>query len=57
MNSNNILDVELKVVNIGSEIFSQALKDQNADVIQLDWSPPRVVVLSKRISEIMDKME
>jgi hypothetical protein len=57
LNSNNILDVELKVVNIGSEIFSQALKDQNADVIQLDWSPPRVVVLSKRISEIMDKME
>ena len=56
MNQKNILNSELKVLSIGSDIFAQALKDQRADVIQLDWSPPKVVVLDKRISDILEKM-
>jgi uncharacterized UPF0146 family protein len=29
-----------KVINIGIELFAQALKDQGVDVIHVDWRPP-----------------
>ncbi|MFT4247865.1 MAG: hypothetical protein QM581_07490 [Pseudomonas sp.] len=30
----------LKVVNVGLELFSQALQAQSAPVVQVDWQPP-----------------
>lgn len=31
---------EIKVINIGVELFAQALQQQGVKVIQVDWRPP-----------------
>lgn len=35
----NILNSELRIINVGLESFSQTLFDQGVDVIQYNWSP------------------
>ena len=37
---NELFDQELKVINIGLESFSENLKEEGVDVVQVDWSPP-----------------
>jgi FdrA protein len=34
------LDQEIKVVNIGLELFAAALRQQDVEVVQVDWRPP-----------------
>ena len=36
----DLLSQELAVINIGLEIFSQALEEQKIKVAQVDWTPP-----------------
>ncbi len=53
----DILHRPIQAVNIGSELFAEALRAQQAEVIQLAWAPPRQVALSReaRLSlELMD---
>lgn len=38
--SNNLLTSPLKVVNIGLEGFAADLRQQDVDVVQVDWKPP-----------------
>jgi len=45
---------ELKVINIGLEIFSDALKAQGVDVVQVSWQPPPK--LEKEYEDILSKM-
>jgi hypothetical protein len=49
-----LLDSELNVVNIGLEIFHNALKLQNIKVVDVNWSPPPK--LDKEIEDILDKI-
>ncbi len=35
-----LLSKPLSVVNVGLEGFTQELKQQNVEVVQVDWSPP-----------------
>lgn len=35
-----LLTKPLSVVNVGLEGFTQELKQQNVEVVQVDWSPP-----------------
>ena len=35
-----ILTEKLKVVNIGISTFSDDLRDQNVEVVHVDWKPP-----------------
>jgi hypothetical protein len=45
---------ELKVINIGLEIFNDALKSQGVDVVQVSWQPPPK--LEKEYEDILSKM-
>ena len=36
----NLLTSPLKVVNIGLEGFANELREQDVDVIHVDWKPP-----------------
>ena len=49
-----LLDSELNVVNIGLEIFHDALKLQNIKVVDVNWSPPPK--LDKETEDILDKI-
>jgi hypothetical protein len=49
-----LLDSDLRVINIGMNIFYDALKVQNVIVIQVDWKPGPV--LDKLSEEILSKI-
>jgi hypothetical protein len=49
-----LLNSDLRVINIGMNIFYDALKVQNVIVIQVDWKPGPV--LDKRSEEILSKI-
>ena len=49
-----LLDSDLRVINIGMNIFYDALKVQNVKVIQVDWRPGPV--LDKLSEEILSKI-
>jgi hypothetical protein len=53
-NRRNLLDAELKVVNLGLDIFYSALKVQDVKVIDAKWKPSPV--LEKEFREILDKI-
>jgi hypothetical protein len=45
---------ELKVINVGLEIFSDALKNQGVSVVQVIWKPtPK---LEKEYEDILSKI-
>jgi FdrA protein len=51
-----VLPDEIKAINIGISAFAQALNQQCAPVIHVDWKPPaggepRLVELLKRIKK------
>ena len=35
-----LFEQELKIINMGLVTFADNLKDQNTNVMQMDWSPP-----------------
>ena len=45
---------ELKVINIGLELFDEALKTQNVNSVQVSWQPPPK--LEKEYEDILSKM-
>jgi len=45
---------ELKVLNIGLEIFNDALKAQGVNVVQVSWQPPPK--LEKEYEDILSKV-
>jgi hypothetical protein len=49
-----LLDSDLNVLNIGMNIFYEALKVQNIEVIQIDWKPGPV--LDKLSEDILSKI-
>ncbi len=49
-----LLTSELKVVNIGLEIFRDALEAQGVDVVHVSWEVP--VKLEKEYEDILSKI-
>lgn len=49
-----LLESELNVINVGLEIFYNALKLQDIKVIDVSWSPP--TKLDKETEDILDKL-
>jgi hypothetical protein len=49
-----LLTSELKVINIGLEIFKDALEDQGVVVAQVSWQKP--VKLEKEYEDILSKV-
>lgn len=54
---NSIFVSPIRAVNIGAKLLGEALKQQDTDTVLLDWRPPKQVVLSPRIKEILDKID
>jgi len=49
-----LFDVELKVINVGLDIFYNALQMQNVKTVHVTWKPaPK---LEKEIEDILDKI-
>ncbi len=40
MTSKNIFEDELRIINIGLEIFADELRSDEVEVVQMDWRPP-----------------
>jgi len=49
-----VLNQELKVINIGLDIFSQSLSQQSVPNIQLGWRPPAA---DKKVLELLTRLE
>lgn len=49
-----MLSSELNVINVGLEIFYNALKLQNVKVLDVNWNPPPK--LEKETQDLLDKM-
>jgi hypothetical protein len=49
-----LLDYDLNVVNIGLDIFYNALKLQNIKVVDVNWNPPPK--LDKATEDLLDKI-
>lgn len=45
---------ELRIVNIGLEIFYRSLKDQALEVIHVNWQPPPSI--EKELKEKLDRL-
>ena len=50
-----LLNKELKVINIGIEMFADDLEKQNVDVIHVNWRPPAGGDLD--ILKLLEKLE
>jgi hypothetical protein len=37
---NDLLHKPLVIINLGLESFAKNMKDQGAEVVQVDWKPP-----------------
>jgi hypothetical protein len=40
MSAGSLLGQPLRVVNVGLEVFAQALEAEGVTVLQVDWRPP-----------------
>ena len=49
-----LLHTELKVINVGLEIFKDALESQGVTVAQVSWQKP--VKLEKEFEDILSKI-
>jgi hypothetical protein len=45
---------ELRVINVGLEVFNDALKAQGINVVQVSWQPPPK--LEKEYEDMLSKM-
>ena len=54
--SKKLLDAELRVINLGLDIFFDGLQAQNVNTIQVDWKPSARTALDKKSEEILSKI-
>lgn len=47
-----LFDSELVVVNVGPELFADALREQGVEVLQVDWRP--TAGGNKKMQELLD---
>ena len=50
----DIAGKKIVVINIGLELFADTLKDQDIDVINVDWRPPAGG--DKKMAELLNKL-
>lgn len=54
INSNGLTD-QIHVINVGLEVFSEALQTQDVKVLQVDWSPPANG--NERLAKLLNKLK
>ena len=55
MQRKSLLSDEIKVVNIGAELFAEAIKAQGTEVIQVRWRPPAGG--NKKTQSMLDRLK
>jgi len=50
-----MLNDKISVINVGTDVFCDAIKEQGINAEQLNWKPTEKKELSKRAKEILDK--
>jgi len=50
----NLLQEDLKIINIGLEIFHDELKNQAIEVLQVEWVPPAEG--DREVANILEKL-
>lgn len=53
--ASNVLDLPLRVINIGLASFADDLRAQGVQVVELDWRPPAGG--DARLAALLDGME
>jgi len=53
-NKNQLFNKNIKVINMGLDIFTESLKSQNVKVVQMDWKPPAGG--NKKLAELLKRM-
>lgn len=51
----NVLDAQLRVINIGLSSFADDLRAQDVQVVELDWRPPAGG--DARLAALLDALE
>ena len=50
-----MLNDKINVINVGTDVFADAIKEQGIPAEQLNWKPREKAVMSKRAKEILEK--
>lgn len=50
-----MLNDKINVINVGTDVFADAIKEQGIPAEQLNWKPGKKVVMSDRAKEILEK--
>ena len=50
-----MLNDKINVINVGTDVFANAVKEQGIPAEQLNWKPGKKAVLSERAKEILEK--
>ena len=54
MQIDELLQSEVRIINVGLRAFANDLTARNVDVVQVDWSPP--AVSDPRIASLLAKL-
>ena len=56
---NNLLEQKPKAINVGLEIFADELRQNNVEVVQLDWKPPAGgnAEINKKLAQLLAKKD
>lgn len=54
MESDKLLQAEIRVINIGLREFADDLRSRQVPVVHVDWSPPAVT--DPRIADLLAKL-
>jgi len=50
-----LLQNDLKIINLGIQTFYHSLKNQGAEVVQIEWRPPAGG--KRKLIEILDRLK
>ena len=50
----NLLNSDVRVINVGLQLFAESLTEQSVEVAQVNWKPP--VELEPELEEILDEL-
>lgn len=50
----DLLNTDVRVINVGLQLFAESLADQSVEVAQVNWKPP--VELEPELEQILDEL-
>ena len=50
-----MLNEKINVINVGTDVFAEAIKAQGVPAEHLNWKPGKKIILSDRAKEVLEK--